>query len=71
MLHHIRGCRGDKRIPLFGTVVFVNCGKNIELCQGRCHLKGTDRIHIGSDNRHARPGLTGMFKGELTFEFNV
>ena len=71
MLHHIRRGGCNKRIPLFQAVVFVHCGENIELRQGGCHLEGAHRIHIGGNNRHARPGLTGMFKGEVTFEFNV
>ena len=71
VLHHISRGGRHKRIPLFRAVMFVYGGEDVELCQRGCHLKGSHSIHVGSDDRHARPGLTGMFKGELTFEFNV
>ncbi|MNP48294.1 hypothetical protein D3C76_1424020 [compost metagenome] len=60
-----------KRIPLFNAVVLVHGGQNIEGGQCFSHRKSPNRIHIGGDNRYARPGLTGMLKGEFTFKFNV
>ena len=71
MLHHFSRGGGDKRIPLFSAVVFVYRSKDVELRQCGRHLEGPDGVHVGRDNRHARPRLTGMLKGELTFEFNV
>ncbi len=51
--------------------MFMDCSEDVELRQRGRHLEGAHCIHIRRDDRHARPGLTGMLKGELTLEFNV
>lgn len=55
MLQNISRGRVDKSCPFFNGIMFMYSSQNIKPGQCLRHFKRPDGIHIGRDNRYARP----------------